>query len=77
MSVLLVAHLEFMFCFTSFNALWGVTSLDDSLSSGIWFWSSAMSIVAEHAADAGMLRLLLSTMLCLLSGDRSVTRSML
>ena len=103
-SALLVGHQELfvMFCLTSFQALWGVTSsldaircryqpdgrrnvvsLDDSSSSSILFWPSAMFMVAKHAADAGMRGLLFSVMLCvsrlmcLLSGGRYMTRSML
>ena len=62
-----------------------VVSREDSLSSGIWFRPSAMSIVAKHTANPGICGLLWSAMLsvsvsrlmCLLSGEKSMTRFML
>ena len=80
-------------CFTSFHAWCGVLSpfdatrclyhpdswrnaviLDEFLSRDIWLRPSAMLMVAKHA---GMSGLSVSLVMYLLSGERSVTRSML
>ena len=60
-----------------------VVIFDDSVSSGIWLRLLAMCMVAKHVADSEMSRMILSVMsfasllMCLLTGDRSMTRSML
>ena len=59
-----------------------VVIFDDSLSNEIWLRPFAMFFVAKHVADTGMSGLFsamssASLFMCLLTGDRSVTRSML
>ena len=63
-------------CLYRLDGMRNVVIFDEALSSGIWFWHSSISIVAKHAAIAGMCGLLSSAklfvplLICLLSGDR-------